>query len=129
MSKTYSGSVHDVTIAKQENCNYPEGIRLYKDLGYIGYTPDSVINMIPIKKPKKKDLTLLQKWHNKSISSVRVSVEHAIAGIKRCRIIKERCRVAYYNRDNLLLIATGLHNLRVFSSLRSYKMRLNHKYI
>ena len=116
-------------IAKLENCQYPEQIRLFKDLGYISYTPKKVILMAPIKKPPKRELTKLEKWYNRSISHVRVSVEHAIAGIKRCRIIKERCRVQYSKRENFLLAATGLHNLRVFSPLRKYNFRLKPKWI
>lgn len=128
LSNTYSGTVQDMKIAKQENCTYPRGIRLYKDLGYIGYYPNDVILMAPIKKLPKQELSSIQKWYNKTISCVRVSVEHAIAGIKRCRIIKERCRVHLHRREIFLLIATGLHNFRVFSPLRKYELRLNSKF-
>lgn len=120
LSKTYSGKVHDSKIAHTEDCTYPEGIRLYKDTGYVGYIPKSVIEMAPFKKPRKKQLSILQKWFNKTISTVRIAVEHAIAGIKRCRIIKERCRVKYHLRELFLLIATGLHNFRVISPHRKY---------
>lgn len=120
MSKTYCGKVHDTNIAKQENCSFPQGITLYKDLGYLGYNPENVKLLAPKKKPRKKQLSTALKWSNKLISSVRVSVEHAIAGIKRCRIIKERCRVHLSRRENFMLIATGLHNLRVLSPYRNY---------
>lgn len=128
MSNSYSGRVHDTKIAEYEKCTFPEAIRLYKDLGYQGYSPGNVINMAPIKKPKGEELNKLQKWYNSTISHIRVSVEHAIAGIKRCRIIKERCRISYERRGLFLIIATGLHNLRVFSPLRAYKTRLASKY-
>ena len=120
MSKTYHGKVHDTNIAKQENCSFPEGIILYKDLGYLGYKPKNVKLLAPKKKPRKRQLSTALKWSNKLISSIRVSVEHAIAGIKRCRIIKERCRVHLSRRENFMLIATGLHNFRVLSPYREY---------
>ena len=120
LSKTYSGRIHDSKIAHMENCTYPEKIRLYKDMGYVGYIPKSVTEMAPFKKPRKKELSELQKWFNRTVSQVRIAVEHAIAGIKRCRIIKERCRVQHGLRERFLLIATGLHNLRVISSFRKY---------
>lgn len=120
MSKTYHGKVHDTNIAKQENCSFPEGITLYKDLGYLSYKPKKVKLLAPKKKPRKRQLSTALKWSNKLISSVRVSIEHAIAGIKRCRIIKERCRVHLSRRENFMLLATGLHNFRVLSPYREY---------
>ena len=84
LSKMYSGKTYDSKIAQTEDCTYPKKIRLYKDMGYLGYSPKSVVEMAPFKKPKLKDLSTLQKWFNKTVSQVRVTVEHAIAGIKRC---------------------------------------------
>jgi len=112
--------VHDTKIAKQENCSFPQGVILYKDLGYLGYNPENIKLLAPKKKPRKKQLSTALKWSNKLVSSVRVSLEHAIAGIKRCRIIKERCRVHLSRRENFMLIATGLHNFRVLSPYRKY---------
>jgi len=60
----------------------------------------------PFKKPKNKELTGKQKWYN---------------GIKRCRIIKERCRLGYRKRDEFALVAAALHNFRVKSPMRAYK--------
>ncbi len=120
LSKMYSGKTHDSKVAHTENCTYPEKIRLYKDTAYVGYIPKSVIEMMPFKKPRKSELSLLQKWFNKTVAQVRIAVEHAIAGIKRCRIIKERCRVQYKLRERFLIIATGLHNLRVINPFRRY---------
>ena len=114
LSPTYSGRVHDAQVAHLENCQFPESIRVYKDLGYLGYQPDGPTLMAPIKKTRKAALSALQKWYNTTNAKVRVYVEHAIAGIKRCRIIKDRCRINYPLRDQCLLLATGLHNLRVF---------------
>jgi hypothetical protein len=45
---------------------------------------------------------------------MRVRVEHAIAGIKRSRIVKDILRNTKDNfSDLVMLIACGLHNLRV----------------
>jgi len=41
-------------------------------------------------------------------------VEHALAGVKRCRIVKEALRLTKAGiSDQVLEIACGLHNLRV----------------
>ena len=51
----------------------------------------------------------------------RRAVEHAISGVKRCRIVKERCRnFAARFRDQVMLTCTGLHNLRVSNPQRGY---------
>ena len=48
------------------------------------------------------------------ISKGRVTVEHAIAGVKRCHIVADAFR---HRRDGfvdeVMLAASGLHNLRV----------------
>jgi hypothetical protein len=43
-----------------------------------------------------------------------VKVEHAIAGVKRCRIVKDVFRLTKQGTSDLVMeIAWGLHNLRV----------------
>ena len=51
---------------------------------------------------------------NGLLSSIRVVVEHAIAGVKRCRIVKDVLRLTKAGiADRVREIACGLHNLRV----------------
>ena len=51
---------------------------------------------------------------NHLISSARVVVENVIAGVKRCRIIKDVLRLTREGLSDLVMeIACGLHNLRV----------------
>ena len=51
---------------------------------------------------------------NRLISSVRVVIEHVIAGVKRCRIVKDVLRLTKEGVSDLVMeIACGLHNLRV----------------
>lgn len=51
---------------------------------------------------------------NQIYSSARVVVEHTIAGVKRCRIVKEVFRLTKEGiSDDVMEIACGLHNLRV----------------
>jgi len=48
----------------------------------------------------------------------RILVEHAIGGVKKCRIVKERFRCRKFGFDDLvMLIACGLHNFRITMSL------------
>lgn len=51
---------------------------------------------------------------NKLCSSVRIVVENVIAGVKRCRIVKDLLRLTKDGISDLVMeIACGLHNLRV----------------
>ena len=51
---------------------------------------------------------------NHLFSSARVVVENVIAGVKRCRIVKDILRLTKAGISDLVMeIACGLHNLRV----------------
>ena len=51
---------------------------------------------------------------NHLFSSARVVVENVIAGVKRCRIVKEVLRLTTDGISDLVMeIACGLHHLRV----------------
>ena len=54
------------------------------------------------------------KFLNHLISSVRIIVENVIAGVKRCRIVKDVLRLTQAGISDMVMeIACGLHNLRV----------------
>ena len=51
---------------------------------------------------------------NRLFSSARVIVENVLAGVKRCRIVKDVLRPTTDGMSDLVMeIACGLHNLRV----------------
>jgi hypothetical protein len=59
-------------------------------------------------------LSVSEKFINTIFSSARVVVEHTIAGVKRCRIVKDVLRLTKADISDLVMeIACGLHNLRV----------------
>jgi len=59
-------------------------------------------------------LTIQEKERNRKLSKIRVKVEHAIAGIKRSRIVKDVLRNTKDDfSDLVMLIACSLHNLRI----------------
>ena len=54
------------------------------------------------------------KMLNRIISSVRIQVEHVLAGVKRCRIVKEVFRNTKTGLADLVMeVACALHNLRI----------------
>lgn len=116
--------MHDKAIADEEQVRFPDGIQVFQDSGYQGFEPENVFVVQPFKKPRNGELTNIQKWFNQYVSQIRICVEHAISGIKRSRIVKDKCRhFCQHFRDQIIAICTGLHNFRVRSPLRSYNSK------
>jgi hypothetical protein len=66
------------------------------------------------KTPKGQELSVGDKFLNRLVSGVRIIVENVIAGVKRCRIVKEVLRLTTAGLSDMVMeIACGLHNLRV----------------
>ena len=66
------------------------------------------------KKPRGRALTPGEKEQNRKLSRVRVRVEHSLAGVKRCRSVKDVLRNTKEGfSDSAMVAACGLHNLRV----------------
>lgn len=121
LSRTCEGKKHDKKITDEANLEFPEATDLYQDSGFQGFHPEGVNVHQPKKKPKGGELTEEEKETNSIISSIRVSVEHVIAGVKRCRIVKDVFRNTKDKYDNLVMeIACGLHNLRTEHRILSY---------
>jgi hypothetical protein len=114
LSHTCDGSTHDKKICDDQPLHFPDGITLWQDTGFLGHNPENVLIKMPDKKPKGKELTDEQKEANKVISSFRILVEHAIGGVKKCRIVKDRIRCYMFGFEDLvMLLACGLHNFRI----------------
>jgi len=112
-SQTVSGKMHDKKMA-DTLYSFPYPCTLYQDTGYQGYNPEGVTIVQPIKKAKGKSLTERQKEYNRSVSSIRVRVEHAIGSTKYMRIVKEECRLrANSFVERIFATCAALHNLRI----------------
>lgn len=123
LSQTYEGSVHDKKIADEAEIEFEKTIELLQDNGFQGYLPKNATVIMPEKKPKGKELTQEQKQQNKQKASQRVVVEHAIGGIKKWRIVKDKIRSYRHNlRDEVMLITCGLHNfiLKLKQPIKTY---------
>ena len=114
LTASYAGRVHDKRIADRAGYSPPQGSVLYQDTGFQGFTCPGVKIIQPKKRPKEGDLTVAEKAKNREISSIRIRVEHAIAGIKRFRIVKDTLRNTK-NRfaDCVMETCCGLHNFRL----------------
>ena len=114
LSRTVPGSVHDKKLADQTRWRWPQGGTLLADTGFTGYTPARTDVLMPHKKPKGKPLDALWQAINRAIARLRVGVEHALAGVKRCHIVADIYRNTKPGfEDAVMLLACGLHNFRV----------------
>jgi len=113
LSQTFAGRLHDKRICDEEDYVFPPGSFLFKDTGFQGFEPDQVCTYQPKKKPRNQELSAADKAENKIISSIRILIEHVIAGVKRCRIVHDILRNTKAQFDDLVMeIACGLHNFR-----------------
>ena len=114
LSPTVAGSMHDKALADEMELEFMAGQGLLLDLGFVGYAPKGAKVCLPFKKPRNGQLPDYEKLYNQLLASLRVSVEHVMAGVKRIRIVKDKIRLQKDRvRDSVMLIACGLHNLRV----------------
>lgn len=114
LSLTCEGKKHDKKAADEAGYTLPEGSILYQDAGFQGFTIVGVIIIQPKKKPRGKDLTPDEKEANRLISKIRIRVEHAIGGVKRYRIVKDKIRNWKKGfRDMVMETCCGLHNFRL----------------
>lgn len=115
LSRTYAGRVHDKRICDEEDYTFPP-CGLFQDTGFQGFAPEHVCTYQPKKKPRGGELTAEEKAENQLISSIRILVEHVMAGVKRCRIVHDVFRNTKAQFDDLVMeIACGLHNFRTTS--------------
>ncbi len=75
------------------------------------------------KKPRQQQLTRAEKCHNRQLARIRVKVEHALAGVKRSRIVKD---VMHDTEDAFsdlaMAVACGLYNFRVRCRKRQLRL-------
>ncbi len=79
------------------------------DKGYEG----EVSIKTPTKKPKKGELTLLQKEKNKELASERIFVEHLIRIVKIFRVASERFRLNPNKYEPIVKTICGLVRFRI----------------
>jgi hypothetical protein len=114
LTQTCEGKKHDKKVSDEAGFDLPAGSCLYQDTGFQGFALEDVIIVQPKKKPKGQELTPADKENNRQISSVRVRVEHAIGGVKRYRIVKDKIRNWKGDfRDQVMATCCGLHNFRL----------------
>ena len=114
LTDTVEGKKHDKKLADESDYSLPEGSKLAQDTGFQGFNLENVAILQPKKKPKGGELSDLEKNINQWHSSLRIRVEHAIGGVKRYRIVKDKIRNWKAGfKDSVMETCCGLHNFRL----------------
>ena len=114
LSDTVEGKKNDKRLADESGYRVPQGSVLAQDAGFQGFRLAGVAILQPRKKPRGGELSYADKVRNRLISSIRVRIEHAIGGVKRYRIVKDKLRNWKPGfRDLVFETCSGLHNFRL----------------
>lgn len=116
LTPTKSARRHDKRLADKVSLfDYiPEYITAWVDTGFLGVLKQHKNTLIPKKATKGKPLTQEDRAENKVISSFRVVVEHAIAGVKRFGVVSQalRNRKAFFD-DLVMELSCGMWNFHL----------------
>ncbi|MBM3283016.1 transposase family protein [Candidatus Gottesmanbacteria bacterium] len=120
VSLTVEGKLHDKKLFEKDPTvlRAPPKAKGLGDLGYEGVreTNPLISFITPFKKPRGKELSETQKITNKTLSSVRVSVEHVLAYMKHFNILSHTFRNRIPKADQPFVNIACLYNFT-----RSYR--------
>ena len=113
LGATAPGSRHDQRLAVESGVRWPAGTKLAGDSGFTGYATPGSLFLRPFKKRRGQPRDpFFTRW-NRELARLRVTVEHVLAGVKRCRIVLDTLRNWRPGFDDAVMeVACGLHNLR-----------------
>ena len=112
LSATSAGKAQEKSLAELEGDTFPPGSCRYQERGFQGYTGEGMTIFQP-KPPPGGELTPPEKARHRAISSIRIRIEHAIGGVKRYRMVKDKIRLLKDGiRDTIMETCCGLHNFR-----------------
>lgn len=115
MTPTKHGRVHDKKMSDKFILvsRIPKEVSIITDTGFLGIANQHDNVLIPKKRSKNIALTDQEKLWNMVISSYRIVVEHAIAGLKRFRCASEIFRNKNGFDDILMRMSAGLWNFHL----------------
>ena len=102
--------MHDFELFKRSGLRINDRIVLLADKGYIGIYDIHENSLVPFKKPKGGKLTAEEKTYNKSLSKLRIKVEHVIRRIKRFKMFSYRYRNKQRKHLMRFSLICGIYN-------------------
>ena len=108
------GQASEKSLAALAGYSLPPGSCLDQEKGLQGFCLPDVTIVQPKRTPPGGELTPPEKATNRRISSIRIRIEHAIGGVKRYRIVKDKIRLLKDGmRDAVMETCCSLHNFRL----------------
>ena len=121
VSRASAGKVNDLTLLRGSGVlrELPDGLPVRLDRSYDGVEPDYPERrfQMPHKARRNKPLDLVQKWANQLPNRYRAPVEHALAQLKRFKLLATVYRGPQRSYDDTFLAVSGLHDFRKQSRL------------
>jgi hypothetical protein len=105
-----TGKEHDFQLFKRSKVKPTTEVEILADKGYQGIKKIHALSHTPLKKTKKKSLSLNEKEYNRELARQRIYIEHVIRCLKIFRILAQpyrNRRRRFGLRFNLL---AGLYN-------------------
>jgi hypothetical protein len=101
-------------MAEVAGDTWPPGSYRDQDQGFQGFFRPGITIFQPQKTPPGGELTPPEKETKRRITSISIRIEHAIGGVKRDRIGKDKIRLLKDGiRDTVMETCCGLHNFRL----------------
>ncbi len=115
LTPTKHGRVHDKKMSDKFSVvtTIPPEVSLVVDTGFQGIQHQHPNVFIPKKRSKNYTFTDIDKQWNRLISSTRIVVEHAIAGIKRYKVAADIFRNKNGLDDTFMELSAGLWNFHL----------------
>lgn len=117
ISSSYKGKNHDYDIFKKSEvmANAPPGCIGMGDKGYIGVNSDYSVStfITPKKKTRNYDLSDSDLNNNRSISSIRISVEHVISQLKIFGVLNQTYRCHLKRVNEYYKLISKLYNFKL----------------
>lgn len=121
VSEEHPGQDHDKKVIDDEAIRCHSPVDVGADNGFVSLKIGKANIILPIKRRPRKsrhdpkiELTDAQKAYNHAHAGARIAIEHSNAGFKRNRSVQDTLRNTREGMsDDLMMVATGLHNLRV----------------
>lgn len=124
VSKPVPGRVHDYALFKQSILPkmIPRESRLWGDSGYQGISKDypSLRSVIPYKRARNHtELTRSEKIYNTKQRKIRVSIEHALARLKKYRVLADTYRHSLQNYRQTFRFVANVVNFRMIQRIQT----------
>jgi hypothetical protein len=109
----HRGSIHDFELFKQAFHGASDKIRFLADSGFQGILQFHANSLTPYRRSKYHPLTPDEKRFNHDLSSVRISIEHVNAWIKRFKILSYKYRNKRLRHGLRTALICGIYNMEL----------------